>query len=72
MQTGNYSREQPIVVEEGKIFVMGDNRNRSRDSREIGQVDREDVIGGAVFRFWPLNEFGSLSIKTTTELNQRS
>ncbi len=68
VSTGNYSREQPIRVEENKIFVMGDNRNHSRDSREIGLVDKKQIIGGAVFRFWPLNEFGSLDIETTTEL----
>lgn len=67
MNTGNYSKEQPIIVEKDKIFVMGDNRNHSRDSREIGLVDKKQIIGGAVFRFWPLNEFGSLDIETTTE-----
>lgn len=67
MNTGNYSRQQPIIVEKDKIFVMGDNRNHSRDSREIGLVDKKQIIGGAVFRFWPLNEFGSLDVETTTE-----
>lgn len=60
---GEYSRERPIVVEKDKIFVMGDNRNNSRDSREIGQVPKDEVLGGAVFRFWPLNKFGSIQYK---------
>ncbi len=57
---GEYSFDTPIVVQEGHIFVMGDNRNNSKDSREIGQVPVEEVLGGAVFRFWPLDNFGSV------------
>ena len=58
---GQYSRENPIVIEEGHMFVMGDNRNNSTDSRIIGQIPEDEIIGGAVFRFWPLNKFGSVS-----------
>lgn len=47
-----------IVVPEGQIFLMGDNRNHSRDGRMIGCVDESAVIGRAVLRFWPLNEMG--------------
>ncbi len=60
---GEYSKDNPIVVEKGKIFVMGDNRNNSKDSRMIGQIPKDELIGGAVFRFWPLNKFGSVSYK---------
>lgn len=59
MLHGEYSRENPIVVGKDKLFVMGDNRNHSADSREIGQVPEKEVIGHAVFRFWPLNNIGS-------------
>ena len=55
IEQGNYSKDNPIVIEEGKIFAMGDNRNNSKDSREIGQVPIEDIMGHACFRFWPLN-----------------
>ncbi len=58
--SGNYSKDNPIVVEKDKVFVMGDNRNNSSDSREIGQVAEKDVMGHAVFRFWPLNAIGGL------------
>lgn len=58
---GQYSKDNPIVVEKNKIFVMGDNRNNSKDSRMIGQVPEDELIGGAVFRFWPLGHFGSVS-----------
>ena len=49
------------VVPEGCIFVMGDNRNNSRDSRseDVGMVSEDDVIGKAVLRVWPLDKIGT-------------
>jgi len=46
----------PVVVPEGCIFVMGDNRNYSFDSRysEVGMIKLEAVIGKVVYRFFPL------------------
>lgn len=45
----------PIIVEEGCVFVMGDNRNESKDSRnpEIGQVDCREILGKALFLLFP-------------------
>lgn len=45
----------PLIVEEGHIFVMGDNRNHSKDSRspEIGQVDIREVLGKVFFLVMP-------------------
>ena len=45
----------PQVVEEGHVFLLGDNRNHSRDSRspEIGQVDKREILGKAVLLFMP-------------------
>ena len=45
----------PLVVDEGCIFVLGDNRNKSKDSRsmEIGLIDKREVLGKAVFLMFP-------------------
>lgn len=60
---GNYGDyEIPEVVPEGKVFVMGDNRRVSLDSRrtEIGLIDVDNVIGKAQFVAFPFNDFGYL------------
>ena len=48
-------------VPEGKVFVMGDNRNNSTDSRMLGYIDNDDILGHAVFRLYPLKQFGKIS-----------
>lgn len=48
------------VVKPGHIFVMGDNRNNSRDSRFIGQVPLDNVVGRAELIFWPPRRAGLL------------
>lgn len=54
------------VVEKNKYFVMGDNRepNGSFDSREWGQLPREDIVGVATARLLPINELGPLKHPT--------
>lgn len=52
----------PIVLGEDEYFVMGDNRNNSSDSRTeiVGNIHRDDIIGRAWVRIWPLESFGVL------------
>ncbi|MFS8581340.1 MAG: signal peptidase I [Limnochordales bacterium] len=46
----------PVIVQPGTYFVLGDNRNNSEDSRDrrVGLVPRENIVGRAVWRYWPL------------------
>lgn len=48
------ARFGPIRVPEGSLWVMGDNRGNSQDSRWFGPVDEDSVVGRAVLRIWPL------------------
>jgi signal peptidase I len=52
--------EFPVVVEPGHVFVMGDNRGNSLDSRshEIGQIDKRQILGKAIFLLFPGNNLG--------------
>ena len=58
--TDSNGMKLPYTVEENKLFVMGDNRLQSLDSRKIGTIDRDKVVGKAVFRIWPFSEFGGV------------
>ena len=51
---------ESITLGEDEYFVLGDNRNNSSDSREpsVGNVTRDQIIGRAIFRIWPLNRLG--------------
>lgn len=69
--TENYLREKtllypgsfmvegtPVTVPKDHVFVMGDNRTHSSDSREFGPIPKNSIIGKAFLRYWPLTEFG--------------
>jgi signal peptidase I len=47
-------------VPEDSIWVMGDNRTDSSDSRAFGPIPRDELIGKALFRIWPLDRFGAI------------
>lgn len=50
---------EEIVLGEGEYFVLGDNRNDSKDSRyfAVGPVEEKDILGRVIARFWPLQNF---------------
>jgi signal peptidase I len=59
-----YARYQDIGqsfnydIPKGTVFVLGDNRGNSQDSRWFGPISENTIIGRAIFRHWPLNRFG--------------
>lgn len=54
---------EPIVLGDDEYFVLGDNRNNSSDSRipEVGNIRRDQIIGRAWMRIWPLSDIGIIS-----------
>jgi signal peptidase I len=60
--------EDRWVIPTGELFLMGDHRTNSADSRTFGPVSSEQVIGRAWLRYWPIDVFGILPTPTYPEL----
>lgn len=60
LKTPRMGQVYDIVVPEGYVFVMGDNRNGSKDSRAFGAIPIDRVEGKVVIRVWPLNKIGKI------------
>jgi signal peptidase I len=60
----------PTVVPEGYVWVMGDNRTNSQDSRWIGPQPVQDVHGQAFFTYWPVDRMGTFSLSGTAAASQ--
>jgi len=54
------SRDDPCVVPDGDVWVMGDNRPDSKDSRWFGPIDQDSIVGRAFVLLWPLDRIGLL------------
>ena len=54
-------REETWILGENEYFMMGDNRNNSRDSRRFGPVPITKIVGQVIFRYWPPSSIGLIT-----------
>lgn len=67
---GGFVKEGAVLsIPSDEIFVMGDNRPRSSDSREFGPVTIDNIIGNVFFRYFPSNKVGSIKNPLSTQFS---
>jgi signal peptidase I len=59
-QNGFLSEGEEVTVPQGSLFVLGDNRPRSSDSREFGFIPQGSIVGRVIFRYYPVDVFGPI------------
>jgi signal peptidase I len=64
LEEGTMGDFGPVVVPAESVFVMGDNRDVSYDSRRFGPIAKENLVGEAVLRIWPIGRFGAVDSVT--------
>ena len=57
---GKFIKGRTVTLGPDEYFAMGDNRSHSSDSRVWGPVDKSEIIGKAFFRYWPMEQIGSI------------
>jgi len=57
---GPATKDKTITLADDEFFVCGDNRPYSSDSRSWGPIKKSDIVGRAIFRYWPLNVAGPI------------
>jgi signal peptidase I len=61
LKPGTITERVPsLTIPAGSVFLMGDNRGNSQDSRFFGPVALKDVVGQVVFRYWPVTRLGGV------------
>ena len=66
----NYEMDE-ITIPDNYLWVLGDNRNNSLDSHLWGYLPEKNVIGTAVWRYWPINKFGPIRFPTPKDMATR-